>query len=158
MDAYNGLKLVFVFAAVLMIIIGLAFSGGRKRGGEKFVEQFKKEHKFVDGAAGVMLTESGEVIVNRDTAFKVWNVNEIAYVNYDTTKNSFNNPRRYVVFLDANRNILSGKFFAPKGKTEAYQNSDYICVVGDNQVRDVHGLLSRHNTYIKLLKDGVEQF
>ena len=105
-----------------------------------------------------MLTESGEVIVNRDTAFKVWNVNEIAYVNYDTTKNSFNNPRRYVVFLDANRNILSGQFFAHKGKTEAYQNSDYICVVGDNQVRDIHGLLSRHNTYIKLLKDGVEQF
>ncbi|PWJ69878.1 hypothetical protein B0O40_2253 [Ruminococcaceae bacterium R-25] len=158
MDTYTLLKYAFAGAAVVMIIIGIACSGGRKRSAEKFVEQFKREHKYVDGAAGVMVTEAGEVIVNRDTTFKMWNVKDIAYVNYDTTKNSFNNPRRYVVFLDADKNILAGQLFAPKGKVEAYQSSDYICVVGDNQIRDIHGLLSRHNTYIKLLKDGAEQF
>ena len=158
MDLYVLFEIGFVVTALVMIFIGVSSSGSRRKDGEKFAEKFKQEHKTIDAAASVMISEAEEVFVRCDNTFKVWKVSDIAYVNYDTTKNSFNNPRRYIFFMDADRNMLVGKLFAPKGKVEAYQNSDYICLIGDSQIKDVHALLSRHNTNIKLLKDGVEQF
>ena len=158
MGAYEILKLAFVAAAIILIIVGVSGSRKKQRNIDKFAEQFKAEHPFVDAAAGVMITDKEEVIINRDSSFKLWNVNEISYVNYVSTLSQFAKPLRYLCFLVADRNIIEGKLYAPKGSVKEYHESNYICVIGDNQIRDVHELLSRHNTNIKLLKDGIEQF
>ena len=158
MNAYNILELAFVGAAVVCIIIGVTGKSRKKKAGDNFVAQFKQQHPFVDAAAGVMITDYEEVVVNRDTTFKLWKVRDIAYVNVDSSLNRVSQPQRYFTFLDANKNVIDGQLFAPPGAVvENYQNSNHIGVVGDNQVRDVVELLKRHNTYIKLMKDGVEQ-
>jgi len=158
MNAYNILELAFVGAAVVCIIIGVTGKSRKKKAGDNFVAQFKQQHPFVDAAAGVMITDYEEVVVNRDTTFKLWKVRDIAYVNVDSSLNRVSQPQRYFTFLDANKNVIDGQLFAPQGAVvENYQNSNHISVVGDNQVRDVVELLKRHNTYIKLMKDGVEQ-
>ena len=105
-----------------------------------------------------MITDFKEVVVNRDTTFKMWKVSDIAYVNTLSSMSRIGQPQRYINFLDSDMNPVEGQLFAPSGITvQNYQSSDHICVIGDNQVRDVYELLRRHNTYIKLLKDGVEQ-
>lgn len=158
MNAYNILELAFVGAAVVCIIIGVTGKSRKKKAGDNFVAQFKQQHPFVDAAAGVMITDYEEVVVNRDNTFKLWKVKDIAYVNVDSSFNRVSQPQRYFTFLDANKNVIDGQLFAPLGAyVENYQNSNHIGVVGDNQVRDVVELLKRHNTYIKLMKDGVEQ-
>lgn len=158
MNYYNLFKLAFLGAAVVLIIIGISSKSKKKRTGDNFVAQFKQQHPFVDAAAGVMITDYEEVVVNRDTTFKLWKVRDIAYVNVDSSLNRVSQPQRYFTFLDANKNVIDGQLFAPPGAVvENYQNSNHIGVVGDNQVRDVVELLKRHNTYIKLMKDGVEQ-
>lgn len=158
MNAYNILELAFVGAAVVCIIIGVTGKSRKKKAGDNFVAQFKQQHPFVDAAAGVMITDYEEVVVNRDITFKLWKVRDIAYVNVDSSLNRVSQPQRYFTFLDANKNVIDGQLFAPQGAVvENYQNSNHISVVGDNQVRDVVELLKRHNTYIKLMKDGVEQ-
>ncbi|MBR4915215.1 MAG: hypothetical protein IKZ42_08060 [Clostridiales bacterium] len=158
MNYYNLFKLAFLGAAVVLIIIGISSKSKKKRTGDNFVAQFKQQHPFVDAAAGVMITDYEEVVVNRDTTFKLWKVRDIAYVNVDSSLNRVSQPQRYFTFLDANKNVIDGQLFAPQGAVvENYQNSNHIGVVGDNQVRDVVELLKRHNSYIKLMKDGVEQ-
>ena len=158
MNAYHMLELVFVGAAVILIIVGMAGKSRKKKAGDDFVAQFKKQHPFVDAAAGVMVTDYEEVVVNRDTTFKLWKSRDIAYVNTVSHMTGMGKQQRYLNFLDADKNPIEGILYAPKGVVvQNYQNSDYICVIGDNQVRDVYELLKRHNTYIKLTKDGVEQ-
>lgn len=158
MNAYHMLELVFVGAAIILIIVGVSGKSRKKRAGDDFVAQFKKQHPFVDAAAGVMVTDNEEVVVNRDTTFKVWKVRDIAYVNAISSLSGFGHPQRYLNFLDADKKEIVGQLYAPQGAVvQNYQNSDNICVIGDNQVRDVYELLKRHNSYIKLTKDGVEQ-
>ena len=158
MNYYNLFKLAFLGAAVVLIIVGISSKSKKKRTGDNFVAQFKQQHPFVDAAAGVMITDYEEVVVNRDNTFKLWKVKDIAYVNVDSSFNRVSQPQRYFTFLDANKNVIDGQLFAPLGAyVENYQNSNHIGVVGDNQVRDVVELLKRHNTHIKLLKDGMEQ-
>lgn len=158
MDYYSLFKYAFAAAAVVLIVIGVSGISRKRRAGDDFVRQFKKQHPFVDAAAGVMITDYKEVVVNRDTTFKMWKVSDIAYVNTLSSMSRIGQPQRYINFLDSDMNPVAGQLFAPSGiSVRNYQNSDHICVIGDNQVRDVYELLRRHNTYIKLLKDGVEQ-
>ena len=159
MGAYEIIKLAFVAGAIILIIIGISGKSRKKKAGDDFVAQFKQQHPFVDAAAGVTVTDYEEVVVNRDTTFKMWKARDIAYVNVVSAMSGFGKPQRYINFLDSNKEPLVGELFAPKGVVvQNYQNSDYICVIGDNQVKDVYELISRHNTYTKLTKDGVEQF
>lgn len=158
MDYYSLFKYAFAAAAVVLIVIGVSGISRKRRAGDDFVTQFKKQHPFVDAAAGVMITDFKEVVVNRDTTFKMWKVSDIAYVNTLSSMSRIGQPQRYINFLDSDMNPVEGQLFAPSGITvQNYQSSDHICVIGDNQVRDVYELLRRHNTFIKLLKDGVEQ-
>ena len=158
MSAYDITKLAFVAAAIILIIIGISGKSRKKKAGDDFVKQFKTQHPFVDVAAGVMITEYEEAVVNRDTTFKMWKVRDIAYVNTVISLSGFGKPQRYINFLDSKKEPLTGELFAPKGVVvQNYQNSDYICVIGDNQINDIYELIKRHNTYTKLSKDGVEQ-
>ena len=158
MDYYSLFKYAFAAAAVVLIVIGVSGISRKRRAGDDFVMQFKKQHPFVDAAAGVMITDYKEVVVNRDTTFKMWKVRDIAYVNTVSSLSGFGKTQRYINFLDSNKEPITGELHAPKGVVvQNYQNSDYICVIGDNQVNDVYELIKRHNTYTKLSKDGVEQ-
>ena len=159
MGAYEIIKYAFIAGAIILIIVGVAGRSRKKKAGDDFVAQFKKQHPFVDAAASVMVTDYEEVVVNRDTTFKMWKARDIAYVNTISSLNRFGQPQRYINFLDSNKEPLVGELFAPKGVVvQNYQNSDYICVIGDNQVKEVYELIYRHNTYVKLSKDGVEQY
>jgi len=158
MGAYEIIKLAFVGGAIILIIVGVSGRSRKKKAGDDFVAQFKQQHPFVDAGASVMITDYEEVVVNRDTTFKLWKVRNIAYVNTVSSLNRFGQPQRYINFLDSNKEPLVGELFAPKGAVvQNYQNSDYICVIGDNQVNEVYELIKRHNTFTKLSKDGVEQ-
>ena len=109
MNYYNLFKLAFLGAAVVLIIIGISSKSKKKRTGDNFVAQFKQQHPFVDAAAGVMITDYEEVVVNRDTTFKLWKVRDIAYVNVDSSLNRVSQPQRYFTFLDANKNVIDGQ-------------------------------------------------
>ena len=96
MDYYSLFKYAFAAAAVVLIVIGVSGISRKRRAGDDFVRQFKKQHPFVDAAAGVMITDYKEVVVNRDTTFKMWKVSDIAYVNTLSSMSRIGQPQRYI--------------------------------------------------------------
>ena len=151
--AILGPALVIGFIVIIVLCV-IADKTANKR----FDKKIKNKYKIKEQLGGMMVTENKELLMYLGSGtlhgYKLWNIEDIAYVGMDTIKTQATFSGVSFCFLDEKKKAMKGTYLTPSSKPLLQKKQVSFNADSEDVLYSIYDLLKKYNSNLQIIRNG----